>query len=218
MIENLPTQRSSSQLDRFFTQMSAARRGRLIFAVDATASRQGTWDQACKLQAEMFDEAAKIGTLEIQLVYYRGDECQHSGWTINGRALADKMSQITCKGGVTQIGRVLEHIHKEHARQPISAAVFIGDAMEEEPGALIDAAAGLGLPLFVFQEGGDSEVKRAFEEMACVSKGAYASFGAGAIDELRKLLRAAAAYAAGGKQALVASQNAASVRLLQQLK
>ena len=46
--------------------------GRLIFALDATASRQPTWDQACQLQGEMFVETAAIGGLNIQLVWYRG--------------------------------------------------------------------------------------------------------------------------------------------------
>src|SRR3979490_2741193 len=39
-------------------------RGRLIFALDATMSRQPLWDTACKLQADMFREAAAIGGLD----------------------------------------------------------------------------------------------------------------------------------------------------------
>src|SRR5262249_9760138 len=42
-------------------------RGRLIFALDATMSRQPTWDEACRLQADMFQEAAAIGGLDVQL-------------------------------------------------------------------------------------------------------------------------------------------------------
>ncbi|MGE0565694.1 MAG: VWA domain-containing protein, partial [Pseudolabrys sp.] len=38
-------------------------RGRLIFALDATMSRQPTWDTACVLQADMFREAAGVGGL-----------------------------------------------------------------------------------------------------------------------------------------------------------
>ena len=45
-------------------------RGRLLFALDATASRQPTWDSACRLQANMFREAAAIGGLDVQLVYF----------------------------------------------------------------------------------------------------------------------------------------------------
>ena len=42
-------------------------RGRLLFALDATASRQLTWDSACQVQAAMFREAAAIGGLDVQL-------------------------------------------------------------------------------------------------------------------------------------------------------
>jgi hypothetical protein len=44
-------------------------RGRLIFTLDATASRESTWDMAAQLQASMFEEAAKAGGLDVQLVY-----------------------------------------------------------------------------------------------------------------------------------------------------
>jgi hypothetical protein len=59
----------------------AGNRGRLVFALDATMSRQPTWDMACALQADMFREAAAIGSLDIRLLYYRGfNECRASGW------------------------------------------------------------------------------------------------------------------------------------------
>src|SRR5258708_19455562 len=55
-------------------------KGRLIFALDATMSRQPTWDMACALQADMFREAAVLGSLDIRLFYYRGyNECRASG-------------------------------------------------------------------------------------------------------------------------------------------
>src|SRR5262249_60439026 len=47
-------------------------RGRLVFALDATMSRQPTWDEACRLQADMFAETASIGGLDGQLISYRG--------------------------------------------------------------------------------------------------------------------------------------------------
>jgi hypothetical protein len=43
-------------------------RGRLIFALDATASREPTWDMAAQLQASMFEQAAMIGGLDVQLL------------------------------------------------------------------------------------------------------------------------------------------------------
>src|SRR5262245_41211063 len=70
---------SRSEIDAFLSKVkslapvaNAGSRGRLIFALDATMSRQPLWDTACKLQADMFGEAAAIGGLDIQLVYYRG--------------------------------------------------------------------------------------------------------------------------------------------------
>src|SRR5262245_66450291 len=92
-------------------------RGRLIFALDATMSRQPTWDTACTLQAEMFREAASVGGLDIQLVYFRGlNECRASGWVSDGKQLAELMARIDCRGGQTQISKVLNHARQENAR------------------------------------------------------------------------------------------------------
>src|SRR5580704_7951295 len=69
--------------EQHFTQPSVATgsRGRLIFALDATASREPTWDQACRIQGEMFEATAGIGRLDLQLVFYCGfDECKSSRW------------------------------------------------------------------------------------------------------------------------------------------
>src|SRR5258707_8615943 len=69
-----------SELDSFLEEVkelagggSGSGRGRIIFALDATMSRQETWDTACKLQAEMFREDAAGGGRQFQLVFYRGD-------------------------------------------------------------------------------------------------------------------------------------------------
>ena len=60
---------------------SASGRGRLLFAMDATASREPSWDQACHLQAEMFQATDGLGGLEVQLVFFRGfGECKSSPW------------------------------------------------------------------------------------------------------------------------------------------
>ena len=60
-----------------------------------------------------------------------------------------------------------------------------------------------------------------FREIARLSRGAYCRFNAGAAHELRELLRAVAAYAAGGMKALndlSARRNAGAVRLLEQMR
>jgi len=205
--------------------VTAGKRGRLIFALDATMSRQPTWDTACTLQADMFREAAAVGGLDIQLVYFRGlTECASSGWVAGSDKLAELMSRIECRGGQTQIGKVLSHARQENARRPVQALVFVGDAMEEAIDHLSAAAGELGIlnvPVFMFQEGNDPVAENAYREIARLSRGAYCRFDTGAANELRELLRAVAAYAAGGLKALAdlsARQAGSARKLLAQLR
>lgn len=181
-------------------------RGRLIFALDATMSRQPTWDSAQRLQARMFQVAARSGGLEVQVVYYRGlSECKASAFVSEGRGLAELMSRIEVRGGETQIRRVLSHARNEAKRAKVGALVFVGDAMEENPDALAALAGELalqGVRAFMFQEGNDPAARRVFAEIARLTGGAYSVFDAGASSRLEALLRAAAAYAAGGHKAL----------------
>jgi hypothetical protein len=203
---------------------SASGRGRLIFALDATMSRQPTWDTAQVLQAKMFQVAAGLGGLEVQLVYYRGfNECRASNFVTGGEGLAKLMSAIAVRGGETQIGRVLTHARNEAKRAKVGALVFVGDAMEENPDALAARAGELalhGVKAFMFQEGHDPAARRTFGEIARLTGGAYGAFDAGATARLEALLRAAAAYAAGGDRALAleAEADPAARLLLSQMR
>jgi hypothetical protein len=176
--------------------------GRLIFALDATASRQPAWDTACELQAQMFHEVATIGGLSVQLVYYRGlAECRSSRWVNQPEHLAGLMERIDCRMGHTQIGKVLKHARRESELLKVQALVFVGDAMEENPDELAQDAAALGkvgVPAFMFQESVDREVEVVFREIAQLTKGAYCRFDPGAAQQLAQLLRAVAVYATGG--------------------
>lgn len=180
--------------------------GRLIFAMDATASRGPTWDMAIGIQADMFAEAASLGGLDVQLVFYRGlAECRSSAWTRDAAELGRLMSKVGFLAGRTQIERVLRHTLKEAKAQKVNALVFIGDAMEENLDLLADAAGQLGLngvPVFMFHEGGGEPAASAFKHIAKVSGGAYCLFDARSPGALRSLLRAVAAFAAGGPKAL----------------
>jgi hypothetical protein len=175
---------------------------RLVFALDATMSRQPTWDLACRVQSEMFGAAAAIGGLAVQLVYFRGfNECRSSNWLVDARALTNLMTRIDCRGGQTQIGRVLRHVVGEAQRSPVRVMVYVGDAMEEPVDDLCGFAGELGLlgvKAFMFHEGWDATAAKAFQEIARLTSGAYARFDARAPNALRDLLQAAAAYAAGG--------------------
>ena len=181
-------------------------RGRLVFALDATMSRQPTWDRACNVQAEMFEAASATGGLAMQLVYFRGfGECGASKWVDNGRKLAGLMSRIDCRGGTTQIRKVLRHTLDEARRRKVQALVYIGDCVEEDVDGLC-ARAGemgvLGVPAFVFQEGAEPHATRAFREIARLSGGAHFALDATAPGELAALLKAAAVYATSGRDGL----------------
>jgi len=200
-------------------------RGRLIFAMDATMSRQPSWDRALAIQSQMFAETGRIGGLDVQLVYFRGfDECRASKWVSDPQALARIMIRVECQGGHTQIGRVLTHIKREASQAKVNAAVYAGDAMEENIDALSKKAGEIGLigvPLFMFQENGDPAAERGFRELARLTRGAYFRLDAAAPGMLRELLTAVAVYAAGGRPALAEhskSRGGAAVLLLQQMK
>jgi len=219
----------SSEIDRFLAEKTQekAHRGRLIFALDATASRQETWDTACQLQAEMFREVARIGSLDVQLVYYRGPEgspegeCRASRWYDHSAYLTKAMSSIVCRAGHTQLKRVLLHCYQEALRSKVGAVIFVGDACEEVLDALVQPAADLGrlgVPVFMFQEGDNRKVEQVFREIVRLTHGAYCRFDPGAARQLGELLKAAAVYAVGGKEALLTRGGAGAVKLLGQLK
>lgn len=199
-------------------------RGRLLFGMDATMSRQPTWDMALKLQAEMFLEVQSIGGLDVQLIYFRSyDECRASPWVSTPERLAKLMTGLRCLGGFTQIRKILTHARRETEKQKINALVYVGDCMEEDVDHLAALAGELGLlgvPAFIFQEGHDSKAEIAFREIARLTKGAYCRFDAGSAQQLRELLRAVAAYAAGGRQALedYGKRGGKAQLLLEQLK
>lgn len=197
-------------------------RGRLVFALDATMSRQPTWDAACDLQADLFRAADAVGGLSVQLAYFRGmGEARASRWVEDARALRAMMVRIACHGGLTQIGRILEHVEREAASRPIAALVYVGDAMEEEIDRLCARAGRLalrGTRAFMFLEGRDPVAERAYREIARLTGGVMLPFDRAAAGELRDLLGAIATFAAGGRRALEAAPSAAARRLLADLR
>jgi len=230
--KQLPTESHSAEVDAFLRDLQrapavrpAGGRGRLIFALDATASRQPSWDRACRIQGEMFEATAALGGLDVKLVYYRGfTECKASRWMANAADLHRAMRAVSCIGGETQIERVLLHAIAETRRRRVNALVFVGDAMEEKVDRLCRHAGELGLlgvPVFLFHEGRDRIAAAAFKQIAALSRGAYLSFDLASADRLKELLGAVAVYAAGGYRALTAyseKKGGEVLRLTSQLK
>ena len=227
----LPERSSSPKVASFLREVAktptvkaATDRGRLIFAMDATASRGPTWESACQIQSRMFEETTALGGLDIQLCYYRGQaEFSASPWLVRSVDLNDRMSAVYCVGGMTQIGRVLRHALKETAKRKVNAVVFVGDCMEESVDKLCKQAAELGMrgvPVFLFQEGYEPVAKKAFRQIAKLTKGAYCHFDAGSARQLADLLGAVAVYAAGGQRALedFEKRHGVALKLLEQLR
>jgi len=184
----------------------AGERGRLIFALDATASREPTWERACRIQGQMFAAASASGGLEIQLCYYRGyGEFDASPWLRQADDLVKRMTAVHCLGGYTQVAKLLRHAIGETRIKKVDAVVFVGDCMEENAERLCELAGQLGIltvPVFVFQEGPDPVAEQTFRQIARLTRGAFCHFDASSAQELRDLLNAVAVYASGGRRAL----------------
>jgi hypothetical protein len=211
--EKYPQKSSKAEVDAFLQKVSSTpltkldgEHGRLVFAMDATASRGPTWDRACHIQGEMFKETASLGGLDIQLCYYRGfGEFKASRWLSSSDQLLKQMTSVFCQGGRTQIEKVLLQAIRETKQKKVQALVFVGDCMEEDPDQLCQLAGELGIlgvPAFMFHEGAEPVAQRTFKQIARLTRGAYCSFNATSAEQLRDLLNAVAVYAAGGRPAL----------------
>lgn len=214
MSDDLPDKKvSKTEVDAFLSKVAAApkrapggKRGRLMFAMDATASRQPTWDTAAHIQGEMFAQTAALGGLEIQLAFYRGfGEFKVAGWTDRADELLRLMTSVQCFAGETQLAKVLQHAVNEAKRDRLNALVFVGDCVEEDIDKLGKIAGEMGLlgvPAFIFHEGDDPMAKFGFDQIAKLSGGACMRFDRNSADVLAELLGAVAVFAAGGRQAL----------------
>ncbi|MBF0246935.1 MAG: VWA domain-containing protein [Alphaproteobacteria bacterium] len=180
--------------------------GRLLFAMDATASREQAWDQAARIQHEMFESTRVQGGLAVQLAFFRGfGEFKVSGWLTDAAEVHRLMSAVFCLAGETQVEKVLKHARNEATRSGVRAMVYVGDCFEENldrVGRVAGELGLLGVPAFMFHEGQDPHAERAFRHIAKLSGGAYARFDAASPETLRALLGAVAVFAAGGAKAL----------------
>jgi hypothetical protein len=195
----------SRQVQEFLERRKAEQfRPRVIFALDATMSRQKTWDKAANLQAELFNAAGR--GIDVQLVYFRGiSECSASPWLNDPARLSSLMTKVDCRTGRTQIGRVFTHAQREADKAGIRALVYVGDAFEEKVDLVGEQAARLGakgVPIFMFVEGNDEEAASAFREIARLSNGICARFDEGSAKQLAELLRTVGKFIADGNTRL----------------
>lgn len=232
LAKGTPGRSSVSEIDAFLDALArtpvptnAGERGRLIFGMDATASREAMWDKAAKIQGQMFLETAALGGIDLQLAFYRGfGEFKVSNWVSDGTELLTLMTSVFCLAGETQITKLLKHATNEAERHKINAVVFVGDCVEEDVdklGAIAGKLGILGVPVFMFQEGNDPIAAFAFKQIARLSGGASCHFDASSATVLADLLKAVAVFAAGGRSALEdlgKKQGGEALRIAHQLK
>lgn len=229
--KDLTTLSSRKELDEFIqlanelVPANANAQGRILFALDATASRQATWDHACHLQNQMFSATSEVGNLAVMLCYFRGyQEFQHSKWLNQPTQLRQIMENVSCAAGHTQIQKVLQLGINETRKQEVKAIIYIGDSQEESTDKLTSLAGQLGLlktPVFIFQEGSDCRARQAFTAIAHLSGGAYHHFDHHSSELLKQLLIAVAIYASQGKPAFqhyIENKGQAAKHLLEQLR
>ena len=129
------------------------------------------------------------------------------------------MTGVFCLAGQTKIGRVLQHAVKrdrEEARRRAGVRRRLLRGELDEVGQPAGQLGMLGVPAFLFQEGHNPDAERAFRHIAKLTNGAHCRFNSSSPQQLRELLGAVAAYAAGGRRALadLSRRSGAQVRLL----
>ena len=182
-------------------------RGRLIFAMDATASREPTWDQAARIQSAMFADTRALGGLEVQLCFYRGfQEFESSDWIGDSRLLlrAHEPGLLRGRADPDRAGAGARACRRPGAggSMPWSSSATAWKRTGSGWRIWPDGSGCCSVPAFVFQEGRDPTAERSFREIARLSGGAWCPFDANSPGLLRDLLGAVAVYAAGGHAAL----------------
>lgn len=201
-------------------------RPRLVFSMDATASREGSWNIAKEITGAMFE--AVPDELDVALVYHGGGRLQEmTPFSSNAKTFLDKVHSVRCRAGRTALNAILA---KAVEVSRLKALIYVGDCFEESPQEAMDLAQQLklkGVRCFLFHDessagsGYDVETaRRVFQEIARITGGAVLPFDENAPDLVKALLEAIAIYAAQGMKALESKIRAlpAARLLLDQMK
>lgn len=188
-------------------------RVRIGFIVDATASRDGAWEQAQTVQGRMFQAVAGLGRVSLRLVHFGGGELTDHGWSENTRKLATRMAAVRCRQGLTQVLPALRVFMDDGEK--IDAVILVGDAFEEEPAEALMLCHTLrirGIRVFAFFEGELLAAEDQFRLIAGTTGGRFARLG----DDLplTDLCEGVALLAAGGEKAVRRLGNERARRLL----
>src|ERR1700733_3610098 len=185
-------------------ETGAPGRPRLIFAVDATASREPAWTAARKVTDALVK--ALPGELDVALAGHGGSRVHtFTAFTNSAATLRDRAAGVACEAGMTRLLPILS----TSLRQPgVRVVVYIGDVFEESLNhgrRLADAMGTQGTKLIVLHDTADPGARRDAEVFWDLTKrtgGCVLPFNAAASSRLRDLLSAVAVYAVGGEKLL----------------
>jgi len=183
----------------------------IIFAVDATASREHFWSETIKIQDKMFSTAQKAGAnLHAQLVSYSGEtfdgEIHRTPWHNDAHALSDHLRSVRCAPSQTQIEKVFRHALNECCKRDVHALILVGDSYEENVPTLVRLASQInqkGIKLFMFHDTKTTctaeDTLTVFKKIAKAAEGFYVPFNVGDLAVLGDYLKVVGALATKNK-------------------
>ncbi|MCD8566387.1 MAG: VWA domain-containing protein [Alphaproteobacteria bacterium] len=212
-----PNQRVLAALEKAQTRVGtgATYNGRVGFIIDATGSRESTWNEAQKIQTDMFSSVAGKGGLKLKLTHFGGSTLSVHEWMDDPNAVASKMKEVSCMLGLTQIIKALEAFLVDNPKEAASSIILVGDSFEEnieELGPFCEKLKNQGTKVFSFLEGDDLQAKQAFSMLSEKTGGAFAVFGKDM--PLEDLCQGVALMAVGGTAALRHLKNKAAAQTL----
>lgn len=224
--------RSSSAISATSKQETLAKaltqesRHRLLFSMDATASREASWNVAKEITDAMFK--AVPGILDVALAYHGGGRLQElTPFSPNAKVFLDKLHTVQCKAGTTALNDILD---KATDISQLKALIYIGDCFEENPALAVELAQQLklkGIRCFMFHDTSSGSqgydvatAHEVFGQIAQITGGALLPFDENSPEMVKQLLEVIAVYASLGIKALEqkAKYLPAARLLLEQMK
>lgn len=201
-------------------------RPRLLFTMDATASREASWNVAKEITGAMFE--AVPGALDVALAYHGGGRLQEiTPFSPESKAFLDKVHMVRCTAGKTALNQILAQATQITR---LKALIYVGDCFEDSPTDAVELAGQLklrGVRCFLFHDassktlGYDVETARTvFASIAKITGGALLPFDESSPQMVKALLEAISVYAAQGIKALEQKTKSlpAARLLLQQIR
>jgi len=189
-----------------------ARRPRLVFAVDATASREATWRSAQKITARMFGVIPDA--LDVALAVHGGDDVHtFTEFSADVDVFRKQAAAVRCETGTTRLCEIMARTLDAGGVRVMS---YIGDAFEEDADEVLELADRFrlrGIQAVMLSDDADPEALAVFRQIAERTGGAVLDFRTGDTVLMGELLAGVATLAIGGRK-LLEAQHTAGARLL----